>query len=39
MQLNYGLCENGEYIVTLMASLGVIKKRVYAIRKLKWTNP
>ena len=39
VQLNYGLCENGEYIVTLMASLGVIKKRVYAIRKLKWTNP
>ena len=26
-------------IVTLMASLGIIKKRVYAIRKLKWTNP
>ena len=26
-------------IVTLMASLGVIKKRIYAIRKLKWRNP
>ena len=26
-------------ILTLMASLGVIKKRVYAIRKLKWRNP
>ena len=22
-----------------MASLGVIKKRIYAIRKLKWRNP
>ena len=27
-------------ILTLvMACLGFIKKRVYAIRKLKWTNP